>query len=261
MPLNPLNQPFRIGIRPLSPDNWLVVDERLASYRAQKIVLVDTALPTVYATTEGMQESEKEVMEAVRLWLQNHAPDALTDYVETQTRSSLVQACLMINEDIAIMRRFSEGWKLSSGCICFPSLWNIADKVGRVLADVHSPVPGFGHATRQAHVIEQMFDNLRVNEPVVRFNYSVHDQARLHLPDSRESRKLPLENVVSDSHYIRSERQTLTRMPGSGDVVFTIDTSHRQIGDLTDEERQMIESHLPRLSDEELHYKGFVKEK
>lgn len=83
MPLNPLNQPFRIGIRPLSPDNWLVVDERLASYRAQKIALVDTALPTVYATTEGMQDSETEVLEAVRLWLQNYAPDALTDCVET----------------------------------------------------------------------------------------------------------------------------------------------------------------------------------
>jgi len=109
--------------------------------------------------------------------------------------------------------------------------------------------------------IEQMFDNLRVNEPVVRYNYSVHDHARLHLPDSRESRKLSLENVVTDSHFIRSERQTLTRMPGSGDVVFTIDTSHRQIGKLSDEERRTIESHLPHLSDEELHYKGFVKEK
>ncbi len=261
MPINPLNEPFRIGIRPLSPDNWLVVDERLASYRAQKIALLDTAFSTVYATTEGMLDSESEVLDAVRHWLQTHAPDALTGFVETEMRSPLVQACLMINEDIAIMRRTSEGWKLGCGCICFPSLWKIADKVGRVLADVHSPVPGFGRGTRQARVIERMFDNLRENEPVVRFNYSVHDHATLHLSDSRESRAQPLADAVTKSHYIRGERQTLTRMPGSGDVVFTIDTSHQQISEMNDKERRTIESHLSRLSGEELLYKGFVKEK
>ena len=261
MPIIPLNKPFRIGVRPLSPDNWLIADERLAGYRAQKAALVDSALATVYATTDGMQDSETEVLEAVRYWLQTHAPDALTGFVETESRSPLVQACLMINEDVAIMRRSRDGWVLSSGCICFPSLWTIAEKIGRVLADVHSPVPGFGSGTRQARIIEQMFDNLRENEPVVRFNYSVHDHATLHLPDSRESRVTLRSDALKDTHFVRGERQTLTRMPGSGDIVFTIDTSHRPISELHHEDQRTIESHLAGLSDDELQYKGLVKER
>jgi len=105
-----------------------------------------------------------------------------------------------------------------------------------------------------------MFDKLRVGEPVVRFNYSIHDHDKLHLPDSRESCDLAIEKAMQGTNFIRSERQTLTCMPVSGDIVFTIDTSHRRVDDLSEQDKRVVESHLTSLSSKERQYKGFVEQ-
>ncbi len=258
MPTNPLNTPFRIGVRPLAPASWLLIDDRLSEYRERKSDLFESSFSEVYATTEGMLDSELEVLDSVRSWLREHAPAALLGFEETESRSALAQACLMINDDLAIMRHSATGWILASACICFPSLWTLRDKIGRVLADVHAPVPEFNVGSRHARIIEQMFDKLREGEPIVRYNYSIHDHNELHLPDSRDSRTIELTNVLQDFYFVRTERQTLSRMPISGDIVFTIDTSHRSASDLSIEEKRIIESQLAALSPKELAYKGLV---
>jgi hypothetical protein len=73
-------------------------------------------------------------------------------------------------------------------------------------------VPGF--AGDMESRVARIFDNLRSGAPVERFNWSIYDNDALHHP-------LP-STTASDAAFIRVERQTLLKIPRSGDILFTI---------------------------------------
>ncbi|TIU52784.1 MAG: DUF3445 domain-containing protein, partial [Mesorhizobium sp.] len=62
----------------------------------------------------------------------------------------LVQASLLVQEDLILMRRDESGWRLAAGSLCFPSSWSLLEKFGKPLQQIHAPVPGFGPGTRPA---------------------------------------------------------------------------------------------------------------
>jgi hypothetical protein len=135
-----------------------------------------------------------------------------------------------VQEDLILMRRGDSGWRLAAGSLCFPSSWSLREKFGRPLQDIHTPVPGFGAGTRMADLIHRMFDNLKVEQPVQRWNWSIQAGADLYLPLSNDQRadraatrpsKFPDGDMAARA-FIRVERQTLRRLPSSGDILFTI---------------------------------------
>jgi hypothetical protein len=90
-------------------------------------------------------------------------------------------------------------------------------------------VPGFSAGTRNAELIERMFDRLQ-GQAVWRLNWSIAVDPSLYLPLSTVERKdradrrasrFPTEDPVA-SAFIRVERQTLRKLPVSGDILFTI---------------------------------------
>jgi hypothetical protein len=128
------------------------------------------------------------------------------------------------------MRRGEDGWRLAVASLCFPSSWSLEEKFGRPLQDIHTPVPGFGRGTRTADVIHRIFDNLAVELPVERLNWSLQANPDLYQPLSNDARidraqarpsRFPGADVA-ESAFIRVERQTLRKLPASGDILFTI---------------------------------------
>ncbi len=69
------------------------------------------------------------------------------------------------------------------------------------------------------------FERLRPERPVVRRNVSIHDHDELYRPEPHESSD-SFAADVSGLHqvWLRSERQTLVRLPRTGGVLFTIKT-------------------------------------
>ena len=65
-----------------------------------------------------------------------------------------------------------------------------------------------------------MFDNLRPEQPIIRWNWSLHADDALHHPHSTKQWRFGDEKI--DSLFFRLERQTLRKLPGSGDILFTI---------------------------------------
>ena len=72
-------------------------------------------------------------------------------------------------------------------------------------------------------VVARIFDNLAVGRPVVRLNWSLYDNNALHRPEPHEGRKWSFGGTPDPTRiFVRVERQTLTRLPASGDILFTI---------------------------------------
>ena len=142
----------------------------------------------------------------------------------------LHKASLLVQEDLILMRRGEDGWRLAAGSLCFPSSWLLTEKFGKPMSTIHEPVPGFGPGTRNAGLIDRMFDRLQVGQPVERFNWSIQAGDALYHPlsnveriDRATGRPIRFPDVDSAARaFIRVERQTLRKLPVSGDILFTI---------------------------------------
>jgi hypothetical protein len=143
---------------------------------------------------------------------------------------ALQAAALLVQEDLVLMRRGQAGWRLAAASLCFPSSWTLAEKFGKPLQDIHEPVPGFGAGTRTAELIERIFDRLSADRPVERRNWSIQAGDALHQPLSHDGRsaraagtrsRFPGGDAAAHA-FIRVERQTLRKLPVSGDILFTI---------------------------------------
>ena len=78
------------------------------------------------------------------------------------------------------MRKNAQGWTLVAASLCFPSCWTLAERFGRPIAAIHEPVPGFGPGTRNATLVDRIFDHLQAGQQVQRSNWSVQEDGELH---------------------------------------------------------------------------------
>lgn len=224
--------PFSIGLKPLDIDNWLEVDDRLEAYLSEKDRLSAAHRERVFAAEAHTADSQREVLSMIVEHLAHHHSAThriVRDCVHIGGRTvrldsdlpPLQIAAQLVQEDLVIMRRNADGsgWRIAAASLCFPSSWNLHEKFSKALADVHAPVPGFQRGSRNATIIDRIFDGLQVAIPVYRYNWSIYGDAALHHPATGSGQRDVVEAL---QRYLRVEVQTLRKLPLSGDIVFTI---------------------------------------
>ena len=224
---------FTIGVKPLDPADWIDVDNQLLNYLDEKDRLAERAFDRIFVAEPDTEAAQSEVLTLLADHLPERFPDTYQrigpqiDIVPAFRRvrldtpyPPLLVAGGLVQEDLVLMRRDASGWRLAAGHLCFPSSWRLHEKFGKALQEIHTPVPDFGRDTRNATIIERMFDNLRPEQPVIRWNWSLHADDALHHPHSVGQWRFGDEKI--DSLYFRLERQTLRKLPESGDILFTI---------------------------------------
>jgi hypothetical protein len=121
--------------------------------------------------------------------------------------------------------------------VCFPSHWRLRDKIGRPIAEVHARVPGY--ADELASKVDSFLRRLTTGTVVGRRNFTIHERGDLFAPDPP-----PASGVPPAHQWLRSERQTLSRLPRSGSVLFTIRTDQVQLRDLGADARRRLAARL-----------------
>lgn len=225
--------PFAIGLAPLGDRPWLVTDDRLPGYLAEKARLLAAMPGTVFMVEPGTQEAQDEVLDRVSSWQAARHPHrfetgpqglAATGAPAPDPASPpLARAAMLCAEDLVLMRRGDDGWRIAAAALCFPSSWRLKEKFGRPMEAVHAPVPGYAAGTRNATLVNRIFDNLAPDTPVLRGNWSIYGDDRLHHPEPHEGERAGDPAALgADRLFLREERQTLTRLPATGDILFTI---------------------------------------
>src|SRR6185295_18543550 len=75
----------------------------------------------------------------------------------------------LVQEDFCLVQRDGDRHCLVGASLCFPSRWRLADKIGRDIAFVHGPVPGYD--TTLARPVDRFFDTLKPERLVWRLNW------------------------------------------------------------------------------------------
>jgi dimethylamine monooxygenase subunit A len=204
-------KPFRLamGLRPLDPANWFEVDPSAAAELDEKRRLVRERRSEVVGLLDSCLPAALELHAMVG--------DYISSTPENATDHPLVEASLLVPDDLCIMERANGAWRLSGAVVAFPSRWYLAEKIGRTLDVIHDVVPGY--ATQLGAPVNAFFDRMTPQRPVWRLNWSLVDSPDLFLPPSHRQ---PLDDV--EEWFFRVERQTLRVLPKTGAIVFSIRT-------------------------------------
>lgn len=265
-PYDGSSKPFQIGLKPLDPATWIEIDHQLATYLAEKRRLYRDETANVLVAEEATDAAQQEVLAMLLDHLGKHFPQMALQPDES-VKTALARAALLIQEDLVLMRHSPDGWRLVAASVCFPSAWNLHEKFGRPMHEIHDPVPGFGPGTRNADLIDRMFDNLRVEQPVIRWNWSLYGDARLYHPATDNKMKNRFgDGPITGNVIMRLERQTLRKLPKSGDILFTIRIYNNPLEVLETHPdgaslARSIATQIASLTDAEIDYKGLVGER
>lgn len=236
MPYGGMHKPFAIGLSQLPLSQWLEPDDELGRYLDEKAALLKKDAENVFRADEDTLPAQREALSLISDHLAKYHADRFQRTGDRITAGSghsvslsdetippLMRAGLMIQDDLAILCKRGNEWHLAAGFIAFPSSWLLAEKAGRPMSGVHETVPGFQAGTRNAKLVERIFDNLKPDLPAERFNWSFKGSPSLAMPPLKEVDGDPFRPVRPiAANFIRVERQTLRRLPQTGAVLFTI---------------------------------------
>jgi hypothetical protein len=270
-----LDGPWRLamGIKALDLEQWIEIDDRFAAQLAERRRLLEGERDAVLGELPESGPGQRELLALLLDHLPERFPehyrrvDGRIENLATGERFALAAsddaplelAGRLIQEDLCLMQPGEAGYRLVAAVLCFPAHWRLADKLGRPLQVIHEPVPGFGE--RLADPVDRFFAGIQVTRPVWRVNWSVVDAPTLFRPPEHRGNPRPISAGQAGSElWLRVERQTLRRLPRSGDVVFGIHTYVDPLEDAIDspEAAQALGARIREMPDAMARYKSIL---
>ena len=238
----------------------------------KRALLADSDSGSVRARADSL-EAQREVLDLVVAHLTTTHADRYraveggieivgTDRIEPldADRPPLEIAARLVQEDLVLMRQSPDGYRLVAGVVCFPSSWRLDEKFDRPMMAIHDSVPGWDGALGQR--VDRIMAHLKTDLPVTRFGWSLYPDDRLrHLDAIRPPGDWMADPDDAARSFFRVERQTLRRLPRTGDVLFTIRihldpfTSLEAVPEGPAIASKLVDQ-LRELSDDQLRYKG-----
>lgn len=204
---------FGIGLRRIDPGAWLEGGE--ARPWRRKDALLKRVPGRVWGEVVGSRPGQAEAAGLVA--------SALDVRISGPDLPPLLRAARRIPDDLVLMERRDGDWSVTALSLCAGSFFTADEALGRSLAELHGPVPGFVDILLLR--VRRIFDNLPPDTVVERRNWTVSPLGDLHAPDAaaaraRAARQRP--GASGRGLFLRCERQTLRRLPRTGGVLFTI---------------------------------------
>ncbi|ESR23112.1 heme-dependent oxidative N-demethylase family protein [Lutibaculum baratangense] len=233
-PYDGSRRPFSIGLKPLDLGRWIEPDGHLVRHLREKERLLAERPEVVFAAEDGTEAAQAETLDLLAGHLETCFPDLYGRDGKSLTVPSagvrvalgdddepaLMRAARLVQEDLVLMRAGDGGYRLAAAALCFPSAWSLREKFGQTLDGVHEHVPGYKE--RLGVRMNRIFETLKVDMPTWRINWSLYADDQLHHPESKSRPRDWFSAGDGSDAFVRVERQTLRRLPRSGDILFTI---------------------------------------
>ena len=201
-----------IGLSKLTEEDWLQPDPDLAAREAG-----------FAAYPQGIQlspEGEAPGAElAAMLGISGGLPEAARAHHEDM--------CLLT------LRPGDEQYRLVGAAVAWPSDWTPADKMGLPLRALHAPIQGYEE--QLATGVDHFMAKLKPGAIYGRCNWFIAatgDKRWVAEPPEQAFAHVTPENA-GETLFVRSERQTLRRLPETGAILFTIGIYVSPLGELS----------------------------
>ena len=225
-----------MGLMALADADWLEIDGNLGLDLAAKRRLLDHCFDDVFAVLPEAAAPAEELLELLADHLCRHHP-AIFRHAGSRLhvaatgeawelpppiRHPLDLAGRLVQEDFCLLSAIGNTYRLIGATLCSPARWRLADKIGKPLAAIHEPVPGY--EDRLERPVDRFFALLKSDKPVWRLNWGIFDEPAAFQPAASPLAAALTSANAGERLWLRVERQTLRRLPRTGVVVFSIRT-------------------------------------
>jgi len=265
-----------MGLTSCPRADWIELDQHYPAEMAERRHLLATRRDEVFAVVPGSELARQETWDVLAAHVAGRWPDWFTNdggvlenrltgdrwNLTAPGHDPLEAAALLVQEDLCIIQMSEDDPLLTAGVVCFPSRWRLGEKIGRPLAMVHAPVPFYSE--KLARPVDRFMGVVKPGHVAVRLNWSMSDDPTLFQPGGkwRTDRAVHVTpDNAGDALFVRVERQTLTRLPQSGAVLFTIRVHVYPLARIAarPEIAQRLAEAVRALPPETLHYKSLLR--
>jgi hypothetical protein len=234
-----------MGLTTVAENAWFEIDDRYIEEMNERRQLLAERHGDVFGAVPGSDAARGEALQEVVANLTVHLPqwfaydgnvlrNRLTGETWTPNRppcDPLELAGRLVQEDLCIIQRSSDGPIFAAALLCFPTRWRLHEKLGRPLSSVHGLVPYYGE--RLASPVDRFMAKLKPGHIASRLNWSVLDNPAMYQPTGkwREQQDTAItSDNAGENLYLRVERQTLRRLPRSDAILFGIRVHSYRLG-------------------------------
>ncbi|MEM6826618.1 MAG: DUF3445 domain-containing protein [Pseudomonadota bacterium] len=138
---------------------------------------------------------------------------------------ALPEAAAASHEDMCLLQRFADEdyYQLIGAAVAWPTDWHPKDKLGLPLRALHAPIAGYEE--QLASGVDRFMDTLRAGPIYGRCNWFIAPTGdRRWLAEGKPEDQFAhvTRDTAGETLFVRSERQTLRRLPQTGAILFTI---------------------------------------
>jgi hypothetical protein len=239
---------FQLGLRPMRPQSWILVDAEHAVVMRQKHDRLDRLGQYYYRALPESLPAQRELRRLVCAHL-------VADHQEHFERSGsvvrsrgtgweadlddasaepLLQLSYLIEEDFMLLDEMAGVARITAASNAYSSSGRLVASVGKDMQFAHSPVPRL--TDRLGARIDRVLRTVHTSTPCERFNWQLTPMATVFFPheDPHAANAAAMHAVVEELRrdparagellWMRVERQTLTRLPDSNSVAFSLHT-------------------------------------
>lgn len=149
---------------------------------------------------------------------------------------ALPEAAASAHEDMCLLTQGAAGepYRLIGAAVAWPTDWHPKDKIGLPLRALHAPIAGYEE--QLATGVDRFMETLRPGAIFGRCNWFIAPtgerrwiaQSEPHLQFAHVTAR-----NAGETLWVRSERQTLRRLPQTGAILFTIGVYVSPLGSLS----------------------------
>ena len=228
-PWQKLGKKLQMGLRACPEEDWLLTPDYFGDadmHRHQLALKQDLISAHHDAIFDAAPDSMTASFETADLIKTNLAAHHGIEIAPDKNHHPLDAVALQIPEDVLLLapQETDNGtvWVLKAASLAFPSHWVLAEKMGKPMAAIHTPVPGYGEVL--AGPVDRFFNAMLQGPISQRRNWALQIDDGLFTP-SRFDHPPIMADEIGERLFLRVERQTLRKLPKTGWIIFTIQTA------------------------------------
>lgn len=239
---------FQLGLRPFTPDRWISIEPAYKANMREKRELLAAYPDRYYRALPTSLPAQRELRgRIVAHLLEDHARhfvrsgpvitcvDSNCQFnLDDESVEPLLQLSQFIEEDFMLIEELDGGALITAASNAYSSSGRLVASVGRAIDWAHIPVPGLTEMLGRR--IDRIVGSVHAETPGERFNWQLTPMASIFFPrdNPHAANAAAMQTILGalradprragELLWIRVERQTLSRLPDSGAVAFSLHT-------------------------------------
>lgn len=237
-PFNGSKNRLRLGLASIPASDWIQYDDDFSNRIFEKKELICNQRKRIIQHTEGSEDAQNELLQNILSYISEFKNDLFTvnqtsviSHVENNEYqfkkykyNPLELISYLTPDDFCLLEKFNDDYRLTAASVCSPTYWELSEKMGCPLKDIHAPIPNLENSI--GRMIRHFLSNLKMDDLFQRSNWFLTTNPNLPLFKDNDELSDNIEELnshnIENKLFLRSERQSFKKLPITENIVFGI---------------------------------------